>query len=210
MKKFRLVKPSRKHREQALSYVSEFCQHGAKAVNGANGLDKTKTYGEWLEKIKADRARKVSHEDAPTETFFLVQRLPKHKRIMYGGLKEKIIGMISIRTELNHTLWNHGGNIGYSIRLSERNKGYGKLNLFLALCLCQKRGIKVVLLTCSKENSASAKVIKSLNGKLIRECENPDATKDGIKYLQYYIIDVKNAIKKHRAKYKPMISELPK
>ena len=42
----------------------------------------------------------------------------------------KIVGMISIRLKLNKALWNFGGNIGYSIRPSERRKGYNKINLF--------------------------------------------------------------------------------
>ena len=38
----------------------------------------------------------------------------------------RIVAMISIRHRLNHKLLKSGGNIGYSVRPSERRKGYGK------------------------------------------------------------------------------------
>lgn len=99
----------------------------------------------------------------PAETFFLVRELD-----------DKIVGMISIRLALNERLKKFGGNIGYSIRPTERRKGYNKINLYLGLLCCQEHGIKEVLMDCDKENLASAKTMISLGGELIREYYNED------------------------------------
>ena len=37
-----------------------------------------------------------------------------------------LIGVAVLRTELKGELINYGGNVGYLVRPSERNKGYGK------------------------------------------------------------------------------------
>lgn len=82
---------------------------------------------------------------------------------------DKIIGMINIRHELNEFLLNEGGHIGYSIRPSERKKGYGTLMLKLALQKCKELNLTKVLITCDKDNIASAKVIQNNNGILENE-----------------------------------------
>ena len=48
----------------------------------------------------------------------------------------KIIG--NIKVTLNENLKKFGGHIGYSIRPTERNKGYNKINLYLGLKICQE------------------------------------------------------------------------
>ena len=62
-----------------------------------------------------------------------------------------------------------GGHIGYGIRPTERNKGYGSIILRLALEKARKLGIKNVLITCAKDNIASAKVVQNNGGKLDSE-----------------------------------------
>ena len=75
-----------------------------------------------------------------------------------------IYGGTNIRHELNDNLLRHGGNIGYLIRPSERGHGYAKLMLKLTLDKCKELNISKVLVTCRKENIASAKVIESNGG----------------------------------------------
>lgn len=81
----------------------------------------------------------------------------------------KIIGMIDIRHILNDFLLKSGGHIGYSVRKSERNKGYAKKMLSLALKKCSEFGIENVLVTCSKDNIASVKTILANGGILENE-----------------------------------------
>ena len=109
--------------------------------------------------------------------------------------------MINIRLTLNRNLWNYGGHIGYSIRPTERRKGYNKINLFLALNVCAKRGIEAVLLDCDKENLGSSKTMRALGGKMIYE--HFDAEKNIT--IQKYVIDVEESLAKNKERFSEMI-----
>ena len=104
--------------------------------------------------------------------------------------------MINIRLKLNEYLLQHGGHIGYSVRPTERRKGYNSYQLYLALRFCYEQGLDKVLLTCLKDNLGSAKTIQNSCGVLENEIE------EGNKILQRYWIDVEEAIKKGSKKYK--------
>jgi predicted acetyltransferase len=93
----------------------------------------------------------------PGSTFWLVED------------DERIIGVVNIRHRLTESLRKEGGHIGYGIRPTERNKGYGTIILKLALEEAKKLGIRKALLTCSKDNIASAKVIINNKGVLDSE-----------------------------------------
>ena len=70
------------------------------------------------------------------------------------------IGEISIRHRLNDDLKRYGGHIGYGIRFSEWNKGYGTMMLRLALEKAKFLGVNTVLITCDDDNHGSAKVME--------------------------------------------------
>lgn len=74
------------------------------------------------------------------------------------------IGRTNIRHYLNSWLLQIGGHIGYWIRPSKRNKGYGKKILELALKEAKKLGISEVLVTCDTTNLGSKKVIEANGG----------------------------------------------
>ena len=80
-----------------------------------------------------------------------------------------MVGIIDIRHRLNDYLLQFGGNIGYSIRKSERGRGYAKAMLSLGLAECRNLGLEKVLITCDKENIASAKTILACGGVLENE-----------------------------------------
>lgn len=75
-----------------------------------------------------------------------------------------MIGQISIRHVLSENLKQVGGHIGYSIRASERQKGYGKLMLQMALPFVRKLGLEKALITCDDDNAGSIKVIEGAGG----------------------------------------------
>ena len=56
------------------------------------------------------------------------------------------------------------GHIGYSIRPTERNKGDGKIQMYLALKELEKVGIETCQINCENNNNISRKVINSLGG----------------------------------------------
>ena len=96
---------------------------------------------------------------------------------------DRFIGRIDIRHKLNDALMHIGGHIGYAIRPSEREKGYGSLILKLALPKAKALGIDKALLTCKEENTSSKKIIEK-NGGIF---ENKVLADDGTPSLRYWI-----------------------
>jgi len=76
------------------------------------------------------------------------------------------VGFLNLRLRLSDYLLEVGGHIGYSIRSSERGKGYAKESLRQGLQIAKKKNIKRALVTCSTENPASRAVILANGGKL--------------------------------------------
>ena len=76
------------------------------------------------------------------------------------------LGFLNLRLRLNEGLLNYAGHIGYSIRPSERGKGYAKESLRQGLQIAKEKNIKRALVTCSTENPASRAVILANGGKL--------------------------------------------
>lgn len=154
MEKIILVKPD-------LSYVDEIIKYKEEAlfekaiINSSISLEKFSSFEDWLEELKKRSTQETVPEGlVPSST--------------YLGVREKdnyIVGMIDIRHYLNKYLTQVGGNIGYSVRKTERNKGYAKQMLKLALEKCKELKIKKVLITCDEDNIASEKVILSANAK---------------------------------------------
>ena len=80
--------------------------------------------------------------------------------------KGQAVGFLNLRLCLSNFLLEAGGHIGYSIRPSERGKGYAKESLRQGLQVAKEKNIKRALVTCSTENPASRAVILANGGKL--------------------------------------------
>lgn len=93
------------------------------------------------------------------------------------------IGKVNIRHRLNKNLLKAGGHIGYTIRPSERRKGYGTLILRLALPKAKALGIKKALITCYEDNIGSRKIIEANGGVL----EDTATTNEGVVKRRYWI-----------------------
>lgn len=185
----RLEVPSLKRKQEAIEYIQEFRKYNSE-TNGVGGLDRyVDNYEAWLEKLEEDYTRIPNEEKVPARTYFLVR-----------DSDNKIVGMINIRLALNEKLRNYGGNIGYSIRPTERRKGYNKINLYLALKVCQEYGLKEVLLDCDKDNLGSAKTMQALGGVMIREYYNEQYDEE----IQDYIIDVDKSIRDNSDRYEKL------
>lgn len=81
-------------------------------------------------------------------------------------VKDKLVGRVSIRHELNEFLNNFGGHIGYGVRPAYRRRGYASEILTQALIIARAQGIERVLITCDQHNTASAKIIEAHGGVL--------------------------------------------
>ena len=155
MDKIILVKPDLSYADEIIKYKEESLAESP-IINGSAGLDRFSSIEIWFEELK-----KRSCEDTvpkglvPSSTYLAVREKDNY-----------IVGMIDIRHYLNEYLTQVGGHIGYGVRKTERNKGYAKQMLKLALEKCKELKIKKVLITCDEDNIASEKVILSANGKL--------------------------------------------
>lgn len=186
MEKFYLEQPSLYRKIEAIEYINEFIKYNS-AIHGVGSLNKyLDNYESWLEQLKNNRERIEIDKLVPSETFFLIRENDN-----------KIIGMIDIRLALNDFLKKYGGNIGYSIRPTERRKGYNKINLYLALKFCQEKGLKEVLLDCDYDNLGSANTIISLGGILVKEGINEISNT----IMKDFIIKVDESLEKYKEEY---------
>lgn len=83
-----------------------------------------------------------------------------------GFEDEKAVGFLNLRLRLSDYLLQQGGHIGYSVRPSERGKGYAKDMLAQGVCAAISKNIQRILVTCSEENPASRAVILANGGVL--------------------------------------------
>jgi predicted acetyltransferase len=76
------------------------------------------------------------------------------------------VGYGKLRHRLNDHLRKRGGHIGYTIRPSQRGKGYGRIMLQELLKEAKILGIRDALLTCDEANAASRRIIEANGGRL--------------------------------------------
>jgi predicted acetyltransferase len=166
-----LERPGPQHMDDVFSYLQEHIGQGEYSLSGSGGLDKAHSYEEWLEKVAREQ---TAPEEGlvPATTFFAVRKRDK-----------KLIGTIQVRHHLSDFLLKYYGHIGYGVRPMERRKGYATQMLLLALDYCREIGIEKALISCDKENPASAKTIIKCGGVL----ENEVVEEDGSLLQRYWI-----------------------
>lgn len=158
--------PSPACREQIWEYREEFLRNND-SMDGTNGLQKAESFEAWYEQWKNMLDEKTVKKGlVPSTTFLAVECSGPEEEADGSG---RLVGMVDIRHRLNDALLQSGGHIGYSVRKSERRKGYATEMLRLALEEAGKFGIEKVLITCSRDNIGSARTIKNNGGVLENE-----------------------------------------
>ncbi len=152
----RLIGSTELYASQVMEYKQEMQQHGD-VLNGCAGLEKVNTFKEWID-FKS-RARGWYGDEAINSEVMLLIR----------NSDNRLLGISDYRHPLTPALFNGGGHIGYSIRPSERGRGYGTELLRQMLNICREFGENKVLVVCDKENIASRKVITNNGGILEKE-----------------------------------------
>ena len=162
----RLVKPTLGLKNKALEYRQEHFDFGEQVINGSSLFDKIASYEEWLEKVIANANMETVDPDwVLTDTFFAVR-----------VSDNKIVGIVDLRYQLNDFLRDFG-HCGYSVRPSERRKGYAA-EILKQICLAaRKHGLKQLQLSAEKNNTASIKTIEKNGGNYCRSftIENEEA-----------------------------------
>lgn len=191
MDKFYFEIPDIGRKEAAIDYINEFHEYGSD-INGSGGLHKfPDDYEGWLARLEKESHRIPDENRVPSRTYFLVR-----------SSDERIVGMINIRLALNERLKKFGGNIGFSIRPTERGKGYNKINLYLGLKVCQKYGITTVLMDADADNPASWRTMEALGGKRIREFYDEE---NAHCMVRDYEIEVNESLDTFSCVYEPVV-----
>ena len=132
-----LVRPTEAMKKQAIEFRQEFFDHGEFVMNGSEL---------WCRTIDANtKEETVNPNWVMTDTFFAVD-------------EDRIVGIIDFRHTLNDFLKDLG-HCGYSVRPSERRKGFATEMLRQLLEVAQKTGMNELYLSVERKNKPSVKTI---------------------------------------------------
>ena len=147
-----LRRPSQTDKEAILEMMAEFEREQAAHDGGFWNPDNF-VYEEWLEEnLQAEAGLNIPENWVPAI------------QLVSFDVAGQALGFLNLRLRLNDYLLENGGHIGYSIRPSERGKGYAKESLRQGLQVAKEKNIKKALVTCSVENPASRAVIVANGG----------------------------------------------
>ncbi len=155
----RLIRPSAEYIGDIMAYRAEFLENG-EIIHGGSMLEKYDSADDWLAHLE-EFSNKCPEDFVPTDMFLALNE------------DNRVVGLIDCRRHIDHPIVGEwGGHIGYSVRKSERRKGYAKEMLRQALEIYRERGADKILVTCQAGNIASEKVILVNGGIFERETDD--------------------------------------
>ena len=167
MDSLQLVIPKKEHETAVMDFREEFLKAKEK-ISGSVGLEQAENYEDWL------GHKYIPHYGSVDKAVFLA----------FDSVG-KLVGISDIRLGTNDFIQTFAGQIGYSVRPSQRKRGYASEILKLTLIEAAKCGFSKILITCNEPNIASAKVIEKNGGVLEKIIPHP-----GFLDVKRYYIDL--------------------
>ena len=171
MDTLRLTEPNMHYAEQIWDFRKEVLEADAENEDrfaGCMSLEESTSAEEWIRisELRKDPATcKETGVDVPSHMFLAVRESD-----------DRVVGVIDLRHHIDHPiLGTWGGHCGYSVRPSERGKGYAAEMLRLNIQKAKELGIERMLVTCDEGNSASEKTILR-NGGVFEKTIEVDGT----------------------------------
>ena len=150
---FMLIRPTSQYASQLAEYRREFLDADS-SMDGCGPLRRFEDPEEYIQLCK-------DYEDPETVPAHLV---PATQLLFIRKRDDRLVGMIQVRHQFNDYLEKYAGHIGYSVRPSERRKGYAKIMLKMTLPYCREIGVDHVLIACIDGNIGSEKTILANGG----------------------------------------------
>ncbi|KXT72774.1 Acetyltransferase [Streptococcus sp. DD10] len=148
-----LRRPTLADKDAILAMIAEFEQEASPHDGGFWDWEDF-VYEDWL----------ASNQDAEIGLHLPDGWVPA---IQLVGFEDGVaVGFLNLRLRLSDYLLHQGGHIGYSVRPSQRGKGFAKAMLEQSLLLSRGKNIHRTLVTCHQDNPASRAVIIANGGVL--------------------------------------------
>ena len=172
MEQIELIKPGMEYADDIWDFRQEILDCDAESEDqfaGCISLDVSVSAEEWLKMCELRMSEETcvkAGTSVPSNMYLAVRRNDN-----------RVIGIIDLRHHINHPiLGTWGGHCGYSVRPSERGKGYAREMLRLNIRNAKALGISKLLITCDVKNMASEKTILA-NGGVYEETIEVDGCK---------------------------------
>ncbi|MCR5267467.1 MAG: GNAT family N-acetyltransferase [Lachnospiraceae bacterium] len=151
-----LKRPVKENEAEAKEFKQEFLDHGETVINGSELLDQLDFYEQWLKSVTDNTSPEtVNPSWVVTDTYFAFDE------------EGRLVGVIDLRHELNEFLKDFG-HCGYSVRPTERRKGYATEMLEMIKFRASKIGMDRLQLSVERNNEPSVKTITRNGGKYER------------------------------------------